>query len=210
MGKKQRAFVKYTKKGKLIPGSLIVTTSGGYPTNGLYTEVTPNLCCGDNIFLPRSVAKTSTLSCFSPQSVITVYMTDDCFNNPTVGCKVYQDSAGTIPLELGYIQIGVSRYQIDNNGAIFDLGQPCDPTDTVYKISLLQSTDLVCNSGSFIEVYVRQGCLLVFEEGCQIYSEPTGTIPFSPTPGSYYQAGSLKYTIDVNGVVADNGVACTP
>lgn len=42
---KKRAFVKYTKKGKLIPGSLIVTTTGGYPINGLYTEVPTNICC---------------------------------------------------------------------------------------------------------------------------------------------------------------------
>jgi hypothetical protein len=209
MGKKQRGFVIYTKSGKIIPGSLIVTTSGGYPVDGLYVEVTPDLCCGD-ILLPRSVARTSTLSCFSPQSVITVYMTNECFNNPTVGCKVYEDAAGTVPLELGYIQLGTSRYQITQDGSIFDLGQPCDPTNTVYKISLLEGTDLVCNSGSFIEVYIRQGCLLYFEQGCEIYSEPTGTIPFSPTPGSYYQLGSLKYTIDVNGIVADNGVACTP
>jgi len=45
MAKKKRAFVKYTKKGKIIPGSLIVGTSGGYPKDGLYEEVTPNLCC---------------------------------------------------------------------------------------------------------------------------------------------------------------------
>lgn len=42
---KKRAFVKYTKQGKIIPGSLIVTTSGGYPINGLYQEVPADLCC---------------------------------------------------------------------------------------------------------------------------------------------------------------------
>jgi hypothetical protein len=36
---KKRAFVKYTKAGDLIPGSLIVTTTGGYPVDGLYKEV---------------------------------------------------------------------------------------------------------------------------------------------------------------------------
>ena len=36
---KQRAFVKYTKRGKIIPGSLIVTTQGGYPKDGIYKEV---------------------------------------------------------------------------------------------------------------------------------------------------------------------------
>lgn len=43
---KKRAFVKYTKKGKIIPGSLIVTTSGGHPVDGVYKEVPEDLCCG--------------------------------------------------------------------------------------------------------------------------------------------------------------------
>jgi len=45
---KKRAFVKYTKKGKIIPGSLIVTTNGGYPVDGLYKEVATDLCCNDS------------------------------------------------------------------------------------------------------------------------------------------------------------------
>jgi hypothetical protein len=36
---KKRAFVKYTNRGTIIPGSLIVTTQGGYPKNGIYKEV---------------------------------------------------------------------------------------------------------------------------------------------------------------------------
>ena len=42
---KKRAFVKYTKEGNIIPGSLIITTSGGYPISGLYYEVPMSLCC---------------------------------------------------------------------------------------------------------------------------------------------------------------------
>lgn len=42
---KKRAFVKYTKKGKIIPGSLIVTTSGGHPVDGVYKEVPYDVCC---------------------------------------------------------------------------------------------------------------------------------------------------------------------
>jgi len=43
---KKRAFVRYTKKGKLIPGSLVVTTSGGYPDkSSLWSEVPADLCC---------------------------------------------------------------------------------------------------------------------------------------------------------------------
>jgi hypothetical protein len=42
---KKRGFVKYTKSGKLIPGSLIITTSGGFPKDGVYKEVDVDLCC---------------------------------------------------------------------------------------------------------------------------------------------------------------------
>ena len=42
---KKRAFVKYTKSGELIPGSLIITTKGGYPKDGIYKEVDVDLCC---------------------------------------------------------------------------------------------------------------------------------------------------------------------
>jgi len=49
---KKRAFVKYTKQGRLIPGSLIVTTVGSYPVDGLYTEVPTNICCDTDILCP--------------------------------------------------------------------------------------------------------------------------------------------------------------
>jgi hypothetical protein len=43
---KKRGFVRYTKKGKLVPGSLVVTTSGGYPDkSSLWSEVLVDLCC---------------------------------------------------------------------------------------------------------------------------------------------------------------------
>lgn len=44
---KNRAFVRYTKTGKIIPGSMIVT-NGSYPKNGTYVEVFTNECCNPN------------------------------------------------------------------------------------------------------------------------------------------------------------------
>ena len=41
---KNRAFVRYTKSGKIIPGSMIVT-NGSYPKDGTYVEVFTNECC---------------------------------------------------------------------------------------------------------------------------------------------------------------------
>lgn len=41
---KKRAFIRYTKKGKIVPGSLIIT-NGTYPSDGTYQEVNTDLCC---------------------------------------------------------------------------------------------------------------------------------------------------------------------
>lgn len=41
---KKRAFVKYSKSGKLIPGTTIIT-SGKYPKGGPYKEIPYDLCC---------------------------------------------------------------------------------------------------------------------------------------------------------------------
>ena len=53
---KKRAFVRYTKKGKLIPGSLILT-NGTYPNDGTYLEVNADLCCD---FDPRITVRVRT------------------------------------------------------------------------------------------------------------------------------------------------------
>jgi hypothetical protein len=46
---KKRAFVRYTKSGKIVPGSLIITTNGGYPDkSSLWQEVTVDKCCPDS------------------------------------------------------------------------------------------------------------------------------------------------------------------
>ena len=45
---KERAFVRYTKKGRIIPGSMIVT-QGSYPKDGTYKEVMPDLCCSNHV-----------------------------------------------------------------------------------------------------------------------------------------------------------------
>ena len=47
---KQRAFVKYTKSGKIVPGSMIVT-QGTYPSGpAVWKEVNTDLCCEDTSY----------------------------------------------------------------------------------------------------------------------------------------------------------------
>lgn len=42
---KKRAFVRYSKKGKIVPGSLILT-AGSYPNGpSTWKEVPADLCC---------------------------------------------------------------------------------------------------------------------------------------------------------------------
>jgi len=103
---KKRAFVKYTKQGKLIPGSLIVTTSGGYPTNGLYYEVPVDLCCPTEPVVSLYKFDTSTTGlggkCVGKGTAITIYLTQECYDNiilpaSVIGCEVWSDAAGTIP-----------------------------------------------------------------------------------------------------------------
>lgn len=54
---KQRAFVRYTKSGKIVPGSMIVT-QGSYPDRpALWAEVSTDLCCDDPAFTTTSRVK---------------------------------------------------------------------------------------------------------------------------------------------------------
>lgn len=52
---KLRAFVRYSKKGKIVPGSLILTT-GSYPKgSATWKEVPADLCCESGIKLVLDV-----------------------------------------------------------------------------------------------------------------------------------------------------------
>ena len=125
--KKKRAYVKYTKSGEIIPGSLIVSTQSGYPKNGIYIDVPTTLCCDSaTTFSKRSVGFTTSMSCYATQTIIDVYMSNACYATPTLGCKVYYDITQTNPVDSGYIQIGSYRFEIVN-GSINSSGQPCIP-----------------------------------------------------------------------------------
>lgn len=123
---KKRAFVRYTKQGKLIPGSLIVTTSGGYPINGLYQEVPMDLCCTTTTTTTaapglRQVNTSYTgvgAGCVGKASPVTIYMSEECYASPSKGCIIYTDAEGTTPVSVngdylltvssvpGYITVG--------------------------------------------------------------------------------------------------------
>lgn len=61
---KKRAFVRYSKQGKIVPGSLILT-SGSYPNGpSTWKEVPADLCCGDD-------------KCVTPLSDVTVVSNEE-------------------------------------------------------------------------------------------------------------------------------------
>jgi hypothetical protein len=98
---KKRAFVRYTKDGMIVPGSLIVTTKGGYPTGGLYGEVPVDLCCEPSpgseplVYLPFTLGFTGVSgTCVGRGGFVTVYMTAECNTDPQTGCEVFVPIGG--------------------------------------------------------------------------------------------------------------------
>lgn len=123
---KKRAFVKYTKQGKIVPGSLVLT-SGTYPDGpALWQEVPTDLCCETSAIFPVT-STTTTIPVTTTTTVAPVYewnfvgrgLTAACgfFGSPgpngpitlyssspslSVGVMLYQDQALTIPAERAY------------------------------------------------------------------------------------------------------------
>ena len=108
---KKRAFVKYTKAGELIPGSLIITTKGGFPKDGVYKEVDVDLCCDPicppPIVLPCYMLKNNTLD------VQTVE-----------GCVCLGTSTGDHDVEPG--ETICMQFQLASTGGFIEMG-PCQP-----------------------------------------------------------------------------------
>jgi len=58
---KKRAFVRYSKQGKIVPGSLILT-GGSYPQGpSTWNEVPADLCCTTSVFPPNPASYTVTV-----------------------------------------------------------------------------------------------------------------------------------------------------
>jgi hypothetical protein len=93
---KKRAFARYTKKGQLVPGSLIITTQGGYPNKtSLWKEVDVDLFQEANKFLPWKVVTTGEagdgiiLGNVNSSNLFTVIGPDDDVNDGWVYLKRY-------------------------------------------------------------------------------------------------------------------------
>lgn len=64
---KKRAFVRYSKQGKIVPGSLILT-GGSYPQGpSTWREVPADLCCTTTTAAPSSALYEGTLTVGGPE-----------------------------------------------------------------------------------------------------------------------------------------------
>ena len=90
---KTRAFVKYTKLGKIIPGSLITTTGGAPDKSSIWKEVPTDVCCDNSKFcMPTgtliTIASTeineSNLINFSAGAKDKLYIAIGCTTNNNV------------------------------------------------------------------------------------------------------------------------------
>ena len=100
---KKRAFVRYSKNGKLVPGSLIVT-QGTHPDKpSTWKEVPYDICCGggDCPLLEIQVyySINSETICSGQATLGTYYM--DC-TPISFFPLIFLDSQGNIPAPTGY------------------------------------------------------------------------------------------------------------
>lgn len=116
---KKRAFVRYTKSGEIVPGSLIVTTNGGYPDkSSLWQEVTVDQCCDSDNCIP---------SLFTPIELC--YGSDPCIDQCTVETYyIYQNVIFGIPVvyllnsENPEDRASTGQYRIESNGKRMVIG----------------------------------------------------------------------------------------
>jgi len=117
--KNERAFVRYTKKGQLVPGSLVVT-QGGYPAGpALWKEVYSNLCCKPASCICGTI--------YLDTGDIIGYEYTDCFGKIISGTLNTENSVVAVcaaPGSVNFVSVGVGTggFETDN--------VPCTPFTT--------------------------------------------------------------------------------
>lgn len=118
---KNRAFVKYTKSGEIVPGSLVIT-QGGYPKGGPYKEITMDLCCEETTPCPTttttSTTTTSTTTSTTSTSTTTTSSTTTTTTSEPPVEKSFSFSFDTLSPALF---LGGFNFEWSITGAIGDL-----------------------------------------------------------------------------------------
>lgn len=100
---KKKAYVRYAKN-KIVAGSLILADKA--PKVGVWKEITTDLCCPINpptntlLEYPSVFFKTGQ-ACVGKGTGETLYISIPCYTNLQLGCKLWLDAAGTIPVPDG-------------------------------------------------------------------------------------------------------------
>lgn len=135
---KKRAFVKYTKKGDIIPGSLIVTTKGGYPKDGLYKEITPSLCCDE--------VDTAAYGGRIPVTYTGLVALDKVYDGTPIA------SFTGIPTLVGVLPEDVADLQLTEQ--LFGSFLYADPTGAVGNNKLCYNVDYYILTGNALSKYI--------------------------------------------------------
>jgi hypothetical protein len=94
-----KAFVRIDRTGRVVPGTLLLRYKK--PGVGNWMEIDATECCST----PSSerVAYLSGVGDCCPGGQgrclpVTIYLLQSCIDNPQIGCQVWADQAGTIPV----------------------------------------------------------------------------------------------------------------
>ena len=139
---KKRAFVRYSKQGKIVPGSLILT-AGSYPNGpSIWKEVSADLCCNDILCTPANYGDWKLVTGgVAGDGVVLVDHLEDCPTYTFVGPNDDDDDGwvyltkyfpSTTCLEIGY------EWTSFDDGA----GSPPDVDWPVYWNSSTQPTGI--------------------------------------------------------------------
>lgn len=180
---KKRAFLKYTKSGDLIPGSLIITNVNGYPRDGIYKEVDLTLCCSPKPAFRLLFSRYAGLIGLNPTptdvtSWNTLLASGDGHSNFTsvevIGNEVFLYGGvnvriGTQALSNGKAGVKTLLYAIDEAGVVTSISDGVFGDDSsLYKVSFpnVTSVDYYCFTAckTLTEVYIP--LLTSVSEGC--------------------------------------------
>jgi len=93
-----KAFVRIDGTGRVVPGTLLLRYKK--PGVGNWMEIDSTECC--NSSSARVAYLSGTGDCCPGGSgrcsFVTIYLLQSCIDNPQIGCQVWGDEAGTIPV----------------------------------------------------------------------------------------------------------------
>lgn len=109
---KLKAFVRIDGTGRVVPGTLLLRYKK--PGVGNWMEIDSTECCNFSPSSGRVAYNTFRSSlgsgCIGRALPAIIYLTQECIDNPQIGCEIWEDEAGTIPAASADYRIGVFRY----------------------------------------------------------------------------------------------------